>query len=163
MSNIRSRMLVVLLMSGFVLSSGCGGGTDTTETEYVKNLVSVSGNVTLEGNPVPQAKVLFLPDISQESGRMAEGYTDGQGRYQLNTPVPSLNRDRTAGVLPGEYRVVISKITMPDGSPIPQGTTEADAMAEGAQESIPARYSDPNNTELKVTIAAAQQDLDFEL
>src|SRR5687768_8931885 len=91
-----------------VCLAGCGGSSKTSP---------VSGVVLLDGKPVADATVQFVP---QNKGRDATGQTDKSGEFAMTTFKP---RD---GVLPGEYKVVISP---PTGTPDPtKYTTSEDAM-----------------------------------
>lgn len=142
--------------------SGCGSGPQAPD--FVQNLVPVSGQVVLNGQPVSGATVLFLaPPSGAGAGEIAEARTDVDGRYVLSTRMARARADERKGVLPGEYVVAISRIVMPDGSPLPPGTTEADALAVGAIESVPAKYNDPETTPLRVTVTEDSPTFDFEL
>ncbi|MCH5373930.1 MAG: carboxypeptidase-like regulatory domain-containing protein, partial [Planctomycetes bacterium] len=61
-------------------------------------MAKVTGIVTLDGEPLEGAKVIFQP----KKGQPAAGITDGKGRYSLTTLE---NHD---GAVPGQYRVIIS-------------------------------------------------------
>ena len=79
----------LLIPAGILLLAGCGGKT-----------VPVEGNVTLDGEPLAGATVMFIP--VKEGGQPATGLTDANGKFQLKT-----GNDKT-GALPGEYKVVVS-------------------------------------------------------
>lgn len=72
-----------------VVMSGCGDGSGT---------VPVAGIVKLDGQPLKNASVSFLP---QGDGKQATGTTDDAGKFVLSTDNP---RD---GAMPGNYKVVI--------------------------------------------------------
>ncbi|MBX9580712.1 MAG: carboxypeptidase-like regulatory domain-containing protein [Gemmataceae bacterium] len=78
-----------LIAAGLVGLVGCGG------SDYR----SVSGTVLLDGEPVPDAAVAFVPE--DPSGENATGYTDESGRFTMTST-------RTDGVRPGKYKVRIS-------------------------------------------------------
>ena len=61
--------LLSMAITAFLLS-GCGGDP---------NVATVSGVVTLDGEPLERVSVLFQP----EKGRPSFGVTDDQGRYKL--------------------------------------------------------------------------------
>lgn len=148
-----------LLLTAALLT-GCGGGDNGPE--YAEHLVTASGTVTSAGAPLPGATVTFHP--SGAGGVTASGVTDAEGRYRLYTAVPGASADDTLGAVVGDYKVTVSRILMPDGSPVPAGTTPADAMAEDATESLPPRYSDPETTELTMSVPEAGSDsLDLKL
>lgn len=81
-------------------------------------LVTVTGAVTQEGQPVSHAAVLFSPDPSNAALVPGEGVTDAEGRYRLVS-------DQRNGAVPGKYHVVIKRAA---GSP-PPGALPADANA----------------------------------
>ncbi|MFO7905707.1 MAG: carboxypeptidase-like regulatory domain-containing protein [Pirellulaceae bacterium] len=66
--------------------------------------VSVSGIVTYQGQPVDGADVAFSPLEGSGAGGFAR--TDAEGQFELSS------RNTSAGVLPGAYRVKISKISV---------------------------------------------------
>ncbi|MGL4551752.1 MAG: hypothetical protein ACRC33_11235, partial [Gemmataceae bacterium] len=58
-------------------AAGCG-----------RPLASVEGTVTLDGRPLPDAEVQFLPDPTQgTTGPPSSAYTDPDGRYATTTVV----------------------------------------------------------------------------
>ena len=73
------------------------------------DLVPVEGQVTLDGEPLANAAVSFLP-VGNTAGRGAAALTDDQGIYHLQ------EQDGTPGVATGSYQVVISKLVKPDGT-----------------------------------------------
>jgi hypothetical protein len=81
--------LVIVLLVGL---AGCGG----------KGITPVRGVVTLEGEPLAGATVLFMPE-DEEEGRPATGFTSADGSFQLMTFKVN------DGALPGTYRVLIKK------------------------------------------------------
>lgn len=72
------------------------------------DLARVSGTVTLDGKPLPEATVSFYEENSEAGqGRPSIAMTDSNGRYvmQYSTSFP--------GVRPGKYRVTISTFRAP--------------------------------------------------
>jgi hypothetical protein len=129
-----------LLMLRFVLAGAvllaavfCGCGRDG----YAElGLVDVQGTVTLDGQPLPGAKVSFEgPDK-----RAAIGVTDESGKYRL------MYDSQTPGATPGPKTV---RITTGDVD------VEGGGAGEGAapvKEKLPARYN--RSSELKVEVSA---------
>lgn len=110
--------------------SGCGGDMD---------VAPVSGTVTLDGQPLDRASVLFEP----ENGRPSYGVTDGRGRYRL-----LYTRDQD-GAEVGECRVKISTLMQPEGPSAPKPA-----------ERVPQRYAkDP----IRVVVEAKRNTIDIEL
>lgn len=128
-----------LLASAAVV--GCGGSG--------LKLVPVSGEVTLDGQPVADAAVVFTP---LQGGPPASATTDAQGRYQLAT-------NNQPGAVPGEHRVTITKQTMhgitPDGMPGPGGIR--------IEWHVPERYSRAETSVLTATVGADKREFPFAL
>ena len=88
------------------------------------SLVAVTGTVTINDQPLANATVTFIPKDGTP-GFGGVGKTDAAGKSKLFG-----NRDDAPGILPGEYRVVVSKRLMPDGSEVPaNGEHAADEFA----------------------------------
>jgi len=97
--------------------AGCGG------SGY--KLVPVSGKVTLNGKPVPDAHVSFEP---RAVGPGCYGKTDGEGRFTLQSVL-----DDKPGAVPGTHVVRIT--TAREGNP-------SDDAAETVGEVAPQRFLD---------------------
>ncbi|NLX96157.1 MAG: carboxypeptidase regulatory-like domain-containing protein [Rhodopirellula sp.] len=137
------------LILGFLalLLIGCGGsGGD------LPPLQPVSGTVILDGQPLKGAAVEFVP-IGTTSGTGASASTGPDGKFALKCQ----GRD---GAPAGEYRVVISKEVMPDGSDPPPDVMPAES---GAQQMLPPEYSDYEQTTIKKTVAEGGGTIDIEL
>lgn len=130
-----------------LLMAGCGPSADLPE------VVPVSGTVTLDGEPLSGATVVFIPTGST-AGRAAQGGTDATGRYELSS-------GEQKGAPAGEFKVVVQKWVMPDGSDFKGG--EMSPLEAGAQEKLPARYSSEEATELKATVPGGGGTIDFDL
>jgi hypothetical protein len=132
------------------MAAGCGG-----RDPNLPKLVPVDGTVTLDREPLSGTMVTLVP-TGNTRGRGATGYTDEQGRYELRAP------DGRAGVPVGEYRVMITKLVMPDGSDFPVNSEMA-PMDSPARQVLPARYSDDRQTVLRATIPDGGDTIDFPL
>ena len=119
------RVLAPLCCLALVL--GCSEGVPPEE---VPPLQPVSGKVTLDGQPAAGVSVSFTP-TDGASGNGAYASTDESGSYTLQY------RTGDPGIPAGEYAVTFIKMAQPDGSPIPEGQTAADVMAENV---LPERY-----------------------
>ena len=75
---------------------GCGSGN---------GLVPFAGDVTLDGNPLPEATVVLGPITAVAAGPFM-GTTDAEGKFQLS---PAGQTD-ILGAVPGEYRLSISTL-----------------------------------------------------
>jgi hypothetical protein len=123
------------LLLGAVLL-GCGGGRS--------DLGRVSGMVTLDGQPLPNATVVFQPDAA---GPASYGLTDSRGLYTM------MYDHSTRGAVIGTHTVRIT--TFQEGDP------EADPPIPAAPETLPAKYN--RTSELREEIQAGNNEIDFAL
>ncbi len=137
--------------------AGCGV---KTAADYSKlDLVAGSGTVTLNGQPLPDAVVMFE---NPEDGTVCVGLTDASGRYQLQVD------SRKKGVTTGRKIVRISTATRIPGLNVGfdgEGGA-AEEGGEGApagppQELVPARYN--KESQLTVEVTRNQTTYDFDL
>ncbi len=135
-SGTASRLSLFLLMFVSLLSAGCGG--DTLET------VTVSGTVTIDGTPLDNGVVRFVP-TDTDKGRLATGAIKEGGKFELATA-------GSTGVLEGDYKVTVEsmKIT-PD---VPQKDRE---LGIGGKESaIPKKYNSAETSGLTEKVDGAK-------
>ena len=125
-------LLVVLIPFGLAMS-GCG--PDYPET------VPVSGTVTLDGQPVAGASVVFTP----EAGDLATATTDSSGQFQLSTY-------RLAdGAAPGHYRVTVAKTTVEPGED------------EKVLFLVPKKYGNPDTSGLECDVQLEMSPVQLDL
>lgn len=106
---------------------GCGGGGDLPE------LAEVTGTVQMDGKPLPDATVMFVP----ADGRPSSATTDSNGNYTLQY------NERASGAVPGKSRVMIST-----GKP---GKENEDGESEpGTPETVPMEYNIDTNLTFEV-------------
>lgn len=132
--------------------SGCGGGGGL-------DVGKVGGVVTLDGKPLPNAVVTFVP---KAGGPSATGMTDAEGKYQLMT----VNDN---GALVGEHMVSI--ICVPETAPAESYGSDdpryADQQAKAADykpkpvTKVPERYN--MQTELVEQVEAGSNEINFDL
>jgi len=116
-----------------VITAGCGSSD---------GLVPVAGVVKLDGAPLDRTAVTFLP-TSAAAGPGGMAITDASGRFVVHSP------QGKKGMAAGTYKVTVSR--REPKTPVTEGTAviESDLI-----EHVPARYSDPEKTELTATIGA---------
>jgi hypothetical protein len=114
------------------------------------NLVAVQGEVMLDGKPLPNAKVMFMP---KGGGRPAEGTSDAQGKFKLTTNQPF------DGAAPGEYVVTVTARTIVYE---PRAGTE-EGFIEKPVWHAPERYSLPAKSDLVATVSAEKPKIKLEL
>jgi hypothetical protein len=116
------------------LSATTGGCSGRSE------LAAVTGTVTLDGQPLPSAFIVFAPTGSGTSSR---GKTDAAGRYEM------MFSDREKGAWIGENMVRISTGDVGSGD------------QAGPKEIVPAVYN--RDTTLKVVVQPGSNTFDFQL
>jgi len=109
-----------------VLMAGCSGRRS--------DLADVSGLVTLDGEPLPMATVVFQPD---SAGPASYGLTDQQGRYTAMYDVG------ISGAVVGMHTVKISTFQEKD--------PDAEPPIAAAPEILPARYNKTSELRAEVT------------
>tara|TARA_R110002073_G_scaffold36582_18_gene106561 strand:- start:1128 stop:1586 length:459 start_codon:yes stop_codon:yes gene_type:complete len=128
-------------------SSGCDG----TATYDV---VAASGTVMLDNKPIEGVSVTLVPQRGIK-GRGGYATSSSDGTFTLQS-APEVN-----GVVPGNYLVLFRKYAMPDGSPVPPGTSAADANLINQ---LPEIYSHPEKSPIYATIpATGPEGLSFQL
>jgi hypothetical protein len=121
---VMKRMLFLLLAMATV---GCGSSSTSP----------VAGVVLLDGKPVANAAVQFV--AQSESGRDATGQTDQSGEFTMSTFKPK------DGVVPGDYKVVVSPLGAADTSQYASAEEAMSAASKAAPKSaapaFPQKYT----------------------
>jgi hypothetical protein len=126
-------------LAAVALLAGCGGGG------------SVSGKVTLDGQPLTSGTVTFHPIAS---GPVAIGTIGSDGRYEL-----AVGQDRS--VPPGEYLVTVEATEPVAAEPTPaKGPPRPPAAPKRI---TPAKYADRATTDLRFTVKPGGNKIDLEL
>ncbi len=135
-----------ILFAAFAcLLSGCGGSSNAPKVH------AVSGVLTVNGQPVPNVILHFVP----AKGRPSTGVTDAKGAFELKYEKDVL------GVVPGDHKVWIEYR--------PATPAEEMAMREGksalAKEVIEAlqKYGAPETTPMTLKIDGPKKDLKVEM
>jgi hypothetical protein len=129
-----------------VIGLSCAGCDDTSGPPRG----SVSGQVQLDGQPLAEGVISFLPADGVQGPSAGAAIKDG--KYSI---------PRETGPVAGNYRIEISALKKTGrmielGSPEPPGTK----IAETA-EALPAKYN--SNSTLQETIKAGNNPLNFDL
>ncbi len=136
------------------LVSGCGNGTKTPD------LVPVTVVVTINGQPLPNAQVMFTPTSSAYgSNAIASGVTDDQGKAQLMIGSKS-------GACTGENRVTVMEGPPPAETRSQDGNAqleEAKYLKSLKNRPIPTKYSTATTSDLIIQVASGQTDYPIEL
>lgn len=130
---------------------GCGGGATGSGLE----MIPVTGMVRLDGKPLTSATVMFNP-LPGTKGNGGYGVTNAEGKFSV------IDYQETPGCPPGEYAVTFTKITQPDGSPIPPGAQRGEV---GMVEQIPKAYTifKPEMVITAATVKTPASDFEFAL
>ena len=139
LENIMKAFTNIALILFTTLILGCGGNSDLPEIGIVK------GQLTLDGQPVKQANIMFYP---LSKGRSSTAITDDEGKYILSykADVP--------GAMVGEHEVIVSTKNDPVGEPGP-------GYVPGRKEEFPAKYN--TETELRKTVEFGKNVINFHL
>jgi hypothetical protein len=138
-----------------LLAAGCGG----------RELGEVEGTITLDGSPLPDVEVVFIPDPDRgNTGNSASAVTDAQGHYRLRSP-----KEGKDGAAVGAHRVVVTDLLMvADFTAVGTAPAGGGAAPPGPPWSkkrrFSAAYGDPARTPLKsAEVRPGKQTLDFDL
>jgi hypothetical protein len=128
--------IVALVVAG---AAGCGGGPDR---------LGVAGQVTLDGQPLPDGEIVFRPTATTQGPSVAGSIENGA--YDIADE---------RGPVAGSYAVTITA-ERKTGRKI-KADILGNATTDQYEQYLPARYND--KTELTAEIAESRDDLDFEL
>ena len=136
---------------------GCSGAeSDEPRLDFnTVKLVPVGGVITVDGKPLANAVVSFMP----KNGPLPTGETDEKGHYELIFGRP--------GAPVGEYTVAISYMVSADGKP--QGVAARSSVSpqpgmNTAKERLPREYSDLGRSTLRAKVPAeGNTALNFDL
>ena len=142
---MRSWLCLCLLSIVLLTSVGCGGNSD--------GLVPTTGTITIDGQPGSNASVAFIPQAGT-SGNGGTAATDATGKFEILTP------QGKKGLLPGKYKVTVSRRLNDDGTPPDPNTPPIESSAK---ERLPLKYTDREKTELSATIAVDDKPHKFVL
>lgn len=95
----------VVLVICLVLLSGCGSVSD------------VSGTVKKDGQPLPDADLVFAPE-GKEGERVFYALSVEGGKFQVDY-------GEEKGMPPGKYNITVTWYTLPNGEPLPPGEAGA--------------------------------------
>lgn len=149
---MKNKFLLFFALLGLLAAlPACGGGAIKTE--------GVSGVVTLDGEPLPNATVYFTPVDKTSGAQQSVGRTNEAGEYKLQTLLGKAD----AGTTPGDYVVTIDCVdevatggttTNDDGEEVPE-------MEEIQR--VPSRYLNGETSGLKATVVKGSNTFDFAL
>ncbi|MFI4851234.1 MAG: carboxypeptidase regulatory-like domain-containing protein [Gimesia chilikensis] len=130
--------LCVLSCITILILSGCG-------QQAGPDLATVTGTVTFDGKPVPNARVEFSPS----EGRPSVGTTNAEGVYDLQFSIEK------PGAMVGAHNV---KITTERAATGGEGN---EPLVPGSKELLPAAYH--SNSHLTANVTPGENVIDFPL
>ncbi|MDR3199407.1 MAG: hypothetical protein LBU34_16180 [Planctomycetaceae bacterium] len=149
------KLFFVIVCFSFLILLGCGSGSPFP-------VEAVEGTVTLDGQPVEDAVLTFVP-VHSDNGKAAYGRTDVTGTYKLT----AFNGGKSgAGTMVGHYIVSILKEV-----PVREPTAKelADQEEKGIEINIPmrsivpAQYNDAQTSGLTAEIVKGKNIVHFDL
>jgi hypothetical protein len=135
----KRKLLALIGTIAVAAATGCGSSSEAT----------VSGVVTLDGNPIPKGGMISFVPAAQ--GTQSYAMSDDSGGYEVYT-------GRTEGLRAGEYKVTVvarekSALTMAaDGGPPPPG-----------KEITPRWYAYPDSSGLSFKVEPGSNEINLEL
>ncbi|MEM8733346.1 MAG: carboxypeptidase-like regulatory domain-containing protein [Planctomycetota bacterium] len=150
------RYLPLSLCCFFALSPlvGCGPPDKGPKT------VTAKGILTLDGEPVEGASIVFIPDGGEYPARSS---TDSAGRFSLDA------FEYKPGAVPGNYQAIVQRTIVTEAEAAPAGSEEAEHAAQGdggnerVYNDLPKKYAQPSD-EMKFSIPETGiEDLTLEL
>ena len=140
--------LLIVALCLAIAPFGCGKKILKTE--------GVSGVVTLDGQPLADATVHFIP--ADSTGSPSYGKTNENGEYKLQTLLGAAD----AGTTPGQYKVRVECVEMYEtGKTFQENGEEKPEMK--ARSIIPAKYNDENTSGLEATVVKGSNTFNFDL
>jgi hypothetical protein len=146
--------VLAVLAAGLIALAARNRGPEFAEVE---------GTVTLDGKPLADVEVQFLPDPEKSNpGPTASAYTDAAGHYKLRCE--KMSQD---GAVLGPHRVCVIDITAiaplgPPGLAPPSLPGPATVSQKPKLSRVPAVYNDPTRTPFRdVEVKSGKQTLDF--
>ena len=148
---------VMALLASVVLcvsTLGCGDGGPS--------LGKVTGKVTMDGQPLPNSLVTFVPEAG---GTASTGITDSEGKYQLG----HVGRH---GAVVGKHKVSVTTIQPVADAPVSMSSDDPEYAKQGGAaaykqaakknvEKIPERYN--KTTTLQKEVTPGENVIDLEL
>ena len=144
------------LVTALLLLGGCNSAPSANYDSI--ELVQVSGNVTLDGEPLPNAVVTF----EAEGGQFSYGLTDDSGSYTLQFD------SEMEGVRPGKKTVRISTtrkilgLNTEDEAGEAPSDEAASTSDEPAGERVPAKFNSESTLIADVTEDETAFDFDLQ-
>ncbi|MDX1962672.1 MAG: hypothetical protein SFX18_05935 [Pirellulales bacterium] len=99
----------------------------------------VEGRLLVNNQPLPHAQIILHPSAAGSPALAARAQTDKEGNFTVTT------YETGDGAATGEYKITVQHYPL-----VKNGESY-----ERGENSLPAKYSDPNTTDWKVTVGQA--------
>jgi hypothetical protein len=149
----RSTDRLVLSLALGIAMTGCAGSGDNLPRE------PITGNVTMDGQPLPEGVIQFSPTGDATKGAAVGANADiKDGQFSI---------PREQGLIPGNYKIAISHAALTEEKAKGKTNTKVDSKIPSrttalGPEQIPARYN--TQSELKTEIKpGGGRDLKYDL
>ncbi|MFO0948121.1 MAG: hypothetical protein U1D30_19745 [Planctomycetota bacterium] len=110
---------------------------------------SVKGQVFLDGKPLTQGTITFIPELPEEAGgRPGLARIEEDGSYWVG----SANRTKPSGLIPGKYKVTVLTMKPNPGEGQPIATL-----------AVPEKYTEIGTSPLEANIVEGENVLRFDL
>jgi hypothetical protein len=125
-----------LLLLALVIVAGCNSSNEGPST------YPVTGQVTLDGQPVAAADVAFLPSTSTPEAAPAQAVTDESGRFEV---VSLFDQGRTskAGMTAGTYGIQVTQLKPPPPNA---------GLSQAPRNTLPQKYASPSTSGLSAKV-----------
>ena len=147
--NLRDTRALGAWMLPLLLASLSGCGPAGPDVQMIKGLV------TLDGEPVDGATVIFVPEAE---GLMAAGKTDAAGTFAVNA---SQGQKYGRGTIVGDYIVTVSKLSLFVLDPVTGEPT--DIPAADPKQLLPETYTTALDSPLRATVVKGRNEFHFDL
>jgi hypothetical protein len=116
---------------------------------------TVAGQATLDSQPLAGAQVVFIGEDEKNQAPVV-ALTNNEGNYKLVG-------NQGGGIPAGKYKVMVSKVTLPDGT-VPTGERLEQARAKGLlNNSLPKIYEDRSTSPLHFDVRPGDNKVDLPL
>lgn len=145
-ASIRWVPLVLIALVGTAII-GCGSSGP--------EMAPVTGVVTLDGAPVADAAVMFMPE---GGGRPATGVTDAEGKFALETAEPG------DGALIGKHKVTVTGVKVTGMQATEDGLSGVVDPSQIKEEwFVPQKYSKPETSGLTQEVTGDMPPVELKL
>lgn len=152
MKSFSKYFFLMCLLMNFVILGCKRDSIKYTPTEFVE------GVVTLDGQAVEEASVIFTP-VDKTTGETATGMSDQNGVYRLTSLTGAPNK----GAIQGDYLVSVNKVKIEDKKVPGERPGEPEREITTQTFVLPEKYRYPDKTPITKTVSKGKNQLDIEL